>query len=102
MDTIFTVTIEHLKRLSPEEAVDFFRELLWAEATTLGIGKSLINVPTAITVADGGIDAEVRNAGVVGRQGIYGRHEEQLRRGEFLLVVFAAEDNRIILFHERN
>ena len=32
----------------------FFRELLWAEATTLGIEKNLINVPSAITVADGG------------------------------------------------
>ena len=60
-DTILTVKNEHLELFSPEEAVNFFRELLWAEATSLGIGKTLINVPSAITVADGGIDAEVRD-----------------------------------------
>ncbi len=61
METMFTVRVEDIKRLSDQQAVDFFRELLWAEATALGIGRNLINVPTAITVSDGGIDAEVRN-----------------------------------------
>jgi hypothetical protein len=41
MDTIFTVRNQDLERLSAQEAVDFFRELLWAEATSLGIGKTL-------------------------------------------------------------
>jgi hypothetical protein len=35
-------------------SVFFFRELLWAEATVLGIGKNIINVLSAITLADGG------------------------------------------------
>ena len=39
---------------SDMQSMFFFRELLWAEATTLGIEKNLINVPSAITVADGG------------------------------------------------
>nr|QNO52158.1 hypothetical protein MDNCFBIC_00028 [Methanosarcinales archaeon ANME-1 ERB6] len=39
---------------SDMQSVFFFRELLWTEATVLGIGKNLINVPSAITVADGG------------------------------------------------
>ena len=62
--------IEDLARLSPQEAVDLFRELLWAEATALGIGKHLINVPTAITIADGGIDAEVGDVRGNSGQGI--------------------------------
>ncbi len=62
IDTILTVKNQHLERLSPQEAVDFFRELLWAEATSIGIGKNLINVPSAITVADGGIDAEIETS----------------------------------------
>ena len=85
MDTIFTVKNDDLERLSPEEAVDLFRELLWAEATALGLGKNLINVPTAITVADGGIDAEVRDAQVVGGQGIIkqGLTRYQIKTGDF-------------------
>ena len=85
MDTLFTVNTEHLGRLGPEEAVNFFRELIWAEATALGIGKNLINVPTAITVADGGIDAEVGDADVVGGQGIIkqGLTRYQIKSGDF-------------------
>ena len=85
MDTIFTVKNEDLERLSPAEAVDLFRELLWAEATALGLGKNLINVPTAITVADGGIDAEVKNAQVVGGQGIIKQDltRYQIKTGDF-------------------
>lgn len=62
MDSIFSVTGNDLSQLDPERAVDVFRELLWAEATVVGVAKSLINVPRAITVADGGIDAEVNGA----------------------------------------
>jgi len=87
MQTIFTVTNPDLERLSPEQAVDIFRELLWAEAATLGIGKNLINVPSAITVADGGIDAEVKNAEANGGQGIIkkGLTRYQIKTGEFSL-----------------
>lgn len=87
MDTIFTVKKEDLARLSPEEAVDFFRELLWAEATALGIGKNLIDVPSAITVADGGIDAEVRDVLVDGAQGLIkpGLTRYQIKTGDFSL-----------------
>ena len=82
---MFTVTNEELGRLAPNEAVDFFRELLWAEAWTLGVAKTLINVPSAITVADGGIDAEVRNAEITGDQGIIkqGLTRYQIKTGDF-------------------
>lgn len=87
MDTIFTVKNEDLARLNPQEAVDFFREMLWAEATALGIGKGLINVPSAITVADGGIDAEVQNVPVSRGQGIIkqGLTRYQIKTGNFSL-----------------
>jgi hypothetical protein len=87
MDTVLTVKNEDLERLSPEEAVDFFRELLWAEAASFGIGKNLINVPSAITVADGGIDAQVRDVSVSGGQGIIkqGLTRYQIKTGDFNL-----------------
>src|SRR3972149_7847309 len=87
MDTIFTVKNADFDRLSPQEAVDFFRELLWAEADALGIGKNFINVPSAITVADGGIDAEVQNVSASGGQGIIkqGLTRYQIKTGNFSL-----------------
>ncbi|MGA2315056.1 MAG: hypothetical protein ABSG71_01580 [Thermodesulfobacteriota bacterium] len=100
MDTIFTVRKEDLQRLSPEEAVDFFRELLWAESTSIGIGKNLINVPSAITSADGGIDAEVQATTVSGGQGIIkqGLTRYQIKTGDFSLSREA--DIKSILFKE--
>src|SRR5437879_3263621 len=59
IQTAFTVTPQRLSALSASDAVDVVRELIWAEASDMGIGKDLINIPTAITVADGGVDAEV-------------------------------------------
>lgn len=87
MDTIFTINSRDLRILSSERAVDIFRELLWAEATALGVGKHLINVPTAITVSDGGIDAEVRDVVVSGGQGIIrpGLTSYQIKTGNYSL-----------------
>ena len=58
-DNIFTVTNEDLNRLNERTAVDFFRQLLWAEARRLGIGLSQINVSSRVNVPDGGVDATV-------------------------------------------
>jgi len=59
MDTIFTVREEDLERLSPREAVDCFRQLLWAEARKIGIPISSIHISCWINVPDGGVDASV-------------------------------------------
>jgi hypothetical protein len=85
--TIFSVEPRDLAHLGPDLAVDIFRELLWAEATALGIGKHLINVPTAITVADGGVDAEIRDVSLKGGQGIIkpGLTCYQIKTGEYSL-----------------
>jgi len=57
--TIFSVRNQDLARLGPREAVDFFRELLWAEARRIGVGISKIHISSWINVPDGGIDALV-------------------------------------------
>ncbi len=102
MLTIFTVTSRELGQLSPQEAVDVFRDLLFAEATTLGIGKNLINVPGAITVADGGVDAEVKNVQVSGGQGItkLGWTRYQIKAGDFSLN--RQENIKDILFKDNS
>jgi len=61
-DTILTVKNEHLMILSPEEAVDFFRELLWAEAGRIGIPLGKINVSSWVSVPDGGVDASISDS----------------------------------------
>jgi hypothetical protein len=85
INTILTVKPDDLSRLGPKEAVDLFRELLWAEATSVGIGKDKVNVPGKIYNPDGGIDAEVKEVtGSVG-QGILkpGNTHYQIKAGDF-------------------
>ena len=60
--TGFTVESNVFLNLSPERAVELFRQLLWAEAGRVGIGRHLINVPDCINVGDGGIDAYIDDA----------------------------------------
>ncbi len=56
---IFTVTPEHLSRFTPDEAVDFISQLLWAESMRSGLPTSDVHVTTRISTKDGGIDATV-------------------------------------------
>ena len=100
MDTIFTVNNKDLDHLTEQQAVEVFRELLWAEATISGIPRNLINVPSAITVPDGGIDAEVQGAAEPSVQGIIkpGLTRYQIKTGSFSLSGNA--DIRKILFRE--
>ena len=46
---IFTLSTEDLGWLAPAEAVQAFREILWAEATALSIAKTLIDVLGSVT-----------------------------------------------------
>ena len=62
MNPVGSVEPKLLSHLAPDAAVNIFRELLWAEAAEIGLGPSLISVPGAITVADGGVDAEINAA----------------------------------------
>ena len=84
-DTIFTVTKEDLALLNEHTAVDFFRELLWAEARRIGIEISKINVSSRIHVQDGGVDATVDEAQVETGCGIIklGQTSYQIKSGDF-------------------
>ena len=63
MDTILTIHNEELGRLSPKQAVEIFRDLLWSEAYRLGIPLSQINISSQVNVSDGGVDASVDTNG---------------------------------------
>jgi hypothetical protein len=81
------VEVHDLQRLGPAEAVGLLRNLIWAEASRLGVAKNLINVPTSINVADGGIDGDIRDAVVPSADGIIkpGVTRYQVKTGSFSL-----------------
>lgn len=55
----FDVRTDDLIQIEAGQAVDLFRQLLVIEAAKAGIPVTGVDVPAAINVADGGIDAEV-------------------------------------------
>lgn len=55
----FDVKVDDLIQINATQAVDVFRQLLIIEATMAGIPITGVDVPAAINVADGGIDAVV-------------------------------------------
>ena len=82
-ETIFTVKNEHLERLDQNTSVEFFRKLLWAEARSLGVEISKINVSSWINVPDGGVDANVDDAQITAGQGLIkqGKSSYQIKAG---------------------
>ncbi len=58
----FTVEPDAFVNLAPDRAVLLFRQLLWAEAGRVEIGRHLVNVPNCINVGDGGVDAFIDDA----------------------------------------
>src|SRR3989339_33806 len=66
-ETFFQVNIKKdICSLSEDRAVECFRRLLWAEASSRNIGKQLIDVPDCINAGDGGLDAYIDNAKPIG------------------------------------
>ena len=59
MDNILTANDQYLKQLDSKTSVEFFRDLIWAEAARIGIPPSKVNVSSRINVADGGVDATI-------------------------------------------
>lgn len=55
----FDVRTDDLTKIEADQAVELFRQLLVIEAVKAGIPVIGVDVPAAITVADGGIDAVV-------------------------------------------
>ena len=99
-NNIFTVRNHDLNRLRAEEAVAVFADLLRAEATADGIPINLIDVPSAITVPDGGIDAEVHDVEAQSQQGIIkqGLTRYQIKTGGFSLS--GDSDVKSLLFRD--
>ncbi len=62
MDSIFTLRNEQLGLLASQQAVAFFRDLLWSEARRLGVPLNKINISLWASVPDGGIDASVETS----------------------------------------
>ena len=66
IDTIFTVKNEHLSQFDQKTSVEFFQQLLWAEARRLGVEISKITVSSWVNNPDGGVDANVDDAQIKG------------------------------------
>jgi hypothetical protein len=84
---IFSIAANDITRLSPGEAVNLFRDLLWSEAMECEIRTTLVSVPGAITVKDGGIDAVVAESPQKSGQGLIkkGHTSYQIKTGKFAL-----------------
>ena len=81
----FEVRPEHMNEMKSGEAVDLITDLIYADAAASGIPYDRIDVPSAITSADGGVDGLVRDAPADGRYGIVkkGRTCYQIKSGKF-------------------
>lgn len=82
----FDVRTDDLKQIDTAQAVELLRQLLVIEAADIGLPTTHVNVPASITVADGGIDADV--AGAAGKSLPAGLIEDgktcyQIKTGEF-------------------
>ena len=84
LDTVLTVTPADLSRLSPDDAVRFTAELLWAEAARVGLPITSVNISFRIDVPDGGVDAAV-NVDTPPASGILrgGKNVLQVKAGNF-------------------
>src|SRR5208337_4809857 len=84
MRTVFDVTNNHIHRMKPEEAVDLFQKLLWAEASRIGIGINNVNISRWIDTPDGGLDASVREVPLGEKSGLIkpGITGYQIKAGE--------------------
>ena len=60
--SLYRLQSRDLKGLDSNKAVDFFRRLLWSEASRVHVGNHLIDAPDCINVGDGGLDAIILDA----------------------------------------
>jgi len=61
MNTIFSLADSDLSKLSSEQAVIVFRDLLWCSAREHGIPVTKIHISGDVTVKDGGVDASIES-----------------------------------------
>ncbi len=82
--SVFDLRDDQIARMSPEEAVDLFQRLLWAEASRIGVGINNVTISRCIDVPDGGIDASVQNFAAGKNSGLLkpGMTGYQIKTGE--------------------
>jgi hypothetical protein len=69
--SLFTIDRFDFERLGAQDAVVFFRNLLWAEARRLRIPSHKVHVSDWINVPDGGVDASVESYESLNESGIF-------------------------------
>jgi hypothetical protein len=79
------VTAQDIAALDPKEAVAVMAELLRSEAHRLHVPATNVSVPSQIEMADGGLDAEVRDAATDGEAIFAGVTGYQIKTGAFKL-----------------
>lgn len=62
MNSLLTLSNADLDWLTPDRAVRFFQELLWAECRRIGLPVTAANISSDINVRDGGVDASITRA----------------------------------------
>ncbi len=85
MHNILSVNEEYLKQLDSKSSVEFFRDLISAEASRVGIPPSKINISSRITVPDGGVDATIDTESIsIPPGGLFdeGKNSYQIKTGE--------------------
>ena len=65
-NSLYSVTNDDLRRLDASEAVALISELLWAEATRLGIPIGKIHISSNVNAPDGGVDAKISDHAIAG------------------------------------
>jgi hypothetical protein len=86
VNNIFTVTNQDLEKFNPAQAVEIFRDLLWAGARRIGLPLSEVHISSRINVADGGVDARIdASEGLVDSRGLIrtGVTAYQIKAGVF-------------------
>jgi hypothetical protein len=89
---IFTIEKEDFLTLNPDEAIEFFHRLLWAEASRSGIELSKINISSEINVPDGGTDASVKDSKIKDDLIKFGQTSYQIKAS----VTFKPTQKRVI------
>jgi hypothetical protein len=84
--SVFQIDGATLNRLSPEAAVQAFRDLLWAQATQLGVPTTRVSISSEVYTADGGVDASILErpwSEIEGDQLLTSGTRYQIKTGDF-------------------
>lgn len=81
-NSLYSATHDDLSRLDAGGAVALISDLLWAEATRLGISISKIHISSNVNAPDGGVDAKISDHAVAGDLIRVGHTAYQIKSGK--------------------